>query len=307
MIKKIAYLLHSIIAKSQWLSDLYLHLLSKIIKPFPDGKIKQQILNSVNSVAWKELALKPQSIIVGEKAQFKIIPHIPEFDSQSLFAKKMYYEAEVFDYLDKCMDEFDSVIEIGANVGIFTLYFYQSFLRRNKKIKIFAFEPSQKAYFRLLNNLQINEASAVQTYNAAIANKVGFLDFFEPQGHLTNGSLSKSFANIFSKQVEQRKILVIDGNYLHQLVQEDNRILVKIDVEGLEYEVLSSMENFIIDKQPTLIIEVLPSYQETLNTLEFVMDRYILYNLTLNGLVKHNKFEATSFRDYLLIPRSKFE
>ncbi|MBR8829544.1 MAG: FkbM family methyltransferase [Gomphosphaeria aponina SAG 52.96 = DSM 107014] len=301
--KNIVYFLHLNIARSKTLSEFYLNLLSKIIKPFPDTKIKQQILNSINSVNWQNLDLQPQNIIVGEKIQFKIIPHIQEFDCQSLLVKKVQYEVEVFDYLDKHIDKFDSVIEIGANVGIFTIYFYKSFLKHNKNIKIFAFEPSQKAYLRLLKNLEINKASGVQTYNSAIGNKVGFLDFFEPEGHLTNGSLNKEFADLFSEQVNQNKALVISASYLSELVNEDDKVLVKIDVEGSEFDVLSSLKDFILNQKPTLIIEVLHTYQQHLNELKFLQDNYNLYNLTSDGLIEHSQFEATSFRDYLLKPK----
>ena len=133
IIKNIFYFLHLNIAKSKVFSEFYLGLLSKIVKLFPDTIIKQQILNSINSVNWKNLELQPQNIIVGEIIQFKIFPHTSEFDSQSLLTKKMYYEVEVFDYLDKHIDEFNNVIEIGANVGIFTLYFYKSFFLRKFK------------------------------------------------------------------------------------------------------------------------------------------------------------------------------
>ncbi|MDB9375006.1 FkbM family methyltransferase [Nodularia sphaerocarpa] len=318
-LKETAYLLHIIIAKSKLLSEIYIHILSKILKSIPDSRIKQQVLNSINSIEWKQLDLKAQSISIGTDIKFKIIPHLQEFDSQSLFSKKICYEAEVFDYLDKNIKDFDTIIEVGANVGIFTLYFYQSFLKYGKNIKIFAFEPSKEAYLRLLKNLHINEANSIQTYNCAVGDKTGFFDFFEPQGHLTNGSLNEEFAYLFSNKVSHNKALVIKGDYLSHMVGEGHtygvrvasrkersyRTLVKIDVEGAEFEVLSGMKEFILVQKPTLIIEILSTYEDKLNKLNFLHDNYDLYNLTEDGLIQHFKFESTKFRDYVLLPKQE--
>ncbi|MBI1243339.1 MAG: FkbM family methyltransferase [Nostoc sp. RI_552] len=247
----------------------------------------------------------PQIIQITEDIEFKIIPHFQEFDSESLFFRKLSYESEVFKWLKQHTSEYNIIIEIGANIGIFSLFFWKAFLHYNKNANnIFVFEPSRKAYLRLLKNLEINQANSIQTYNCAVSDITGFIDFFEPQGHLTNGSLNKEFAGLFSNQVLCSKAMVVNANYLNNLVNSSqDHVLMKIDVEGSEFEVLSGMKNFILACKPTIIIEVLSMYELKLNSLEFLHETYNLYNLTKEGLVQYFEFNSTAYRDYVLLPK----
>lgn len=247
----------------------------------------------------------PQIIQVTEDIEFKIIPHFQEFDSKSLFFKKLSYESEVFQWLKQHTSEYDTIIEIGANVGIFSLFFWKIFLRHDKNPNnIFVFEPSQKAYLRLLKNLEINRVNSIQTYNCAVSDINGFIDFFEPQGHLTNGSLNKEFAGLFSNRVLCSKTLVVNSNCLNNLVSSSqDHILIKIDAEGSEFEILSGMKNFILRYKPAIIVEVLSMYERKLNSLEFLHQSYNLYNITKEGIVQYFEFNSTSCRDYVLLPK----
>lgn len=302
-LRKIGHAWHLLISRSKVLSYIYIYLLSLILKPLNIESIKQRVLNSINTIKWKEIDLPCQTLYFEGNARFKLFPHFQEFDSQSLLFKELFYEKEVFRFLSQSISKYDLIIEIGANVGIFTLFFYQEMLSSGKEPRIYAFEPSKIAYRRLVKNLEINNAIAVETYNCAIGDEIGFLDFFEPENHLTNGSLSSQFASVFSSNLISSKALVVNGSLLSDLVSVDDKTLVKIDVEGFEFEVLSSMAEFIEYCSPTMIIEVLGDYEDKLNTLSFLSEKYDLYNITEIGLVPHDQFQATEFRDYVLFPK----
>jgi FkbM family methyltransferase len=274
-----------------------------MLKPLAIETAKERVLNSINSIQWKGIRLPSQTLYFGENIRFKLFPNFREFDLQSLFFREIPYEKEVFDFLGENISKYDAIIEIGANVGIYTLFFYKSMLFLGKESRIYAFEPSKTAYYRLTKNLELNCANPVTTYNCAIGNETGFFSFFEPEGHLTNGSLSSEFASDFSPTVLSTQALVVTGDMLSDLVKMDEEILVKIDVEGFEFEVLSGMEEFICYYNPTIIVEVLNNYENRLNTLEFLLERYNLYNITKSGLVPYAKFQATDFRDYVLLPK----
>ena len=302
-LREIGHAWHLLISRSKVLSYIYIYLLSLILKPLNIESIKQRVLNSINTIKWKEIDLPSQTLYFEGNARFKLFPHFHEFDSQSLLFKEIFYEKEVFRFLSQSISKYDLIIEIGANVGIFTLFFYQEMLSSGKEPRIYAFEPSKIAYRRLVKNLEINNAIAVETYNCAIGDEIGFLDFFEPENHLTNGSLSSQFASVFSSNLISSKALVVNGSLLSDLVSVDDKTLVKIDVEGFEFEVLSSMAEFIEYCSPTMIIEVLGDYEDKLNTLSFLSEKYDLYNITEIGLVPHDQFQATEFRDYVLFPK----
>jgi len=307
LLKPLAFSLHYAISQSKLVTKLYIKLLSFLLKPIPHYGIKKRIVNSINMLKWPKVELEPQQVKVGSSTAIKLIPHFQEFDLESVVSTTLGYESEVFSYLEQHMADYDAVIEIGANVGVFSIFFSQCFRHYNKPgANIFVFEPSREAYLRLLKNIEINEASNIQAFNCAIGSEVDFLNFFEPEGHLTNGSLSSHFAEIFSKSISTTKALVISGHLLEKLVESSENILLKIDVEGAEFEVLTSLEELIKNKKPTLLIEVLPDYQDKLNQLNFLFsENYSFFNITDAGLVKHEKFEASQFRDYVLLPPNK--
>jgi len=129
----------------------------------------------------------------------------------------MDYEAPVFAWLaDYALNEYDKVIEIGANVGIYTV-FLDALINRtlaSRLRKIVAFEPSQIPYRRLLENIYANRSQHVDVFQAAVGIKSGFQPFFEPAGHLTNGSFLRDFAGIFADAVSETTVLVVGAQKL---------------------------------------------------------------------------------------------
>jgi len=233
----------------------------------------------------------------------KITPHSHEFDFDALFFKRLSYEHNVFIAIEERAKFYDSVIEIGANVGIYTVFFAKLFEALNPNIKVFAFEPSFEAFYRLQQNIRVNLVKNVHLFNCGIGDQTGFTQFYEPDGHLTNGSLYPDFASIFSKNLNQKDIFVINAIELTQLVKGYRKVLVKIDVEAAENIVLESMKTFITVEKPDIIIEVLEFQENKLNTLEFLLEAYDLFNITPHGLIPQIKFSATQYRDYFLIPK----
>jgi FkbM family methyltransferase len=294
---------HKFISKSKILTKIYINLLSVLIRKIPSQKIKQMIMNSINAVKWQDdVELKPIQIQLGSSTEIKIFPHFYEFDLGAIFNYKLNYENEVFNYLETRIKNYDHIIEIGANVGIFSLFFADKFRSMGKDDNNrYVFEPSRKAYQRLVKNIAINNFK-IQAFNLAIGNESKFTNFYEPEGHLTNGSLLSDFAEIFSKNIEINQTLMIEGQILEGLINKSGQnFLIKIDVEGAEKFVLEGLKNLIISKKPDLMIEVLSIFEEELNNISFLKENYNFFNITEEGLIKQEKLIGTSFRDYILI------
>jgi FkbM family methyltransferase len=263
----------------------------------PDGRWKHYLFNSIRSVRWPEVRLRSVKtrFPVGELAM-NLVPHVDEFDFQAQIYRYLQYEAEVFRWLTT--RSYLTVVEIGANVGVFSIFLAKRF----PKASIYAFEPSRKAFSRLLTNVMTNGCSNLFVFNCAIFSESGFLDFHEPVGHLTNGSLDASFASLFSSQVITTPVPVLAASTLESFFARPP-VLVKIDVEGAEPQLLHSLENLIAAQRPDLLIEVLPHTEGSLNELRFVRDgSYRLFSIRPEGLVSENRIVATQYRDYALLP-----
>tara|TARA_A100001011_G_scaffold185067_1_gene193776 strand:- start:263 stop:943 length:681 start_codon:yes stop_codon:yes gene_type:complete len=138
------------------------------------------------------------------------------------------------------------VIDIGANVGS-----YLDFIIKNFKYKkIYAFEPSTKAYRQLKNKFN---SKNIILENIALSNKKTKRKFYEYK--LTSQS---SFYKITSKKnpfknlnnIYKVKTLRLD-EYLN--LKENKIDICKIDIQGEELNVLMGMQKYLKKKKIKLI------------------------------------------------------
>ena len=202
--------------------------------------------------------------------------------------------------LDHRLQRYDSIIEIGANVGVFSLYF-ASHLRAHPEKTLHVFEPSPVAFDRLRWNVQLNQVGKIQTFNAAVGVASGFAQFAEPAAHLTNGSLIASFARQFSDTVNLRPVLVIAADQLADLVPPSTRLLIKIDVEGFEADLLTAMQPLLETHRPDLLIEVLPDFVQAISSVPALSRLgYVAHEIDAAGLHPRPQLSAGPCRDWLL-------
>lgn len=286
---------HKIASANPSLAGLYVQSY-RLLKPFPDGSWKNFVANSLQATTWPKLSLPPARVQFGRGISVSVIPHLQEVDFAAHLWQRIPYEREVVEWL--AGRKYGAVLEIGANVGLFTLLFSQLW----PAASIFSFEPSATAYLRLLRNLELNDCKNVQTFNCAVAAQAGFLEFFEPTGHLTNGSLLRNFAANFSDDVVCRRVFAVGGDEVVTLIKPGQKLLVKIDVEGYEPVVLKTLEPILAAHRPDVLIEVLEPTVDELNRLELSRE-FRLFALTREGPVERQAFECLTTRDYALLPR----
>jgi len=277
--KAIGHGLHAVVSRKGLIAGLYLKSLGQVCRSLPDGHWKQFVANSIHTVNWPEMNLgRVNSRFPGGELEVTLVPHIAEFDFQALINRRLTYEEEVFRWLST--RSYLTVVEIGANVGWFSLYFAKRF----SSASVYAFEPSRKAFSRLLTNVAANDPSNLCVFNCAIFSEAGFLSFHEPAGHLTNGPLNPSFAATFSQQVVTTPAPVLAASAMEQFFARPP-VLIKVDVEGAEPELLRSLEPLVARHRPDLLIEVLPVTAAALNDLRFVQDgSYRLFHIRPEGL-----------------------
>jgi FkbM family methyltransferase len=246
---------------------------------------------------------QPKAVLVGSKTEISLIPHLGEVDQAALFLKTLDYEAPVFKWLMANVPiKYDLVLEIGANVGVYSVFFDRmASLPGSKLAKIIVFEPSPEAFRRLLENLRVNGTQRVHALQAAITPASGFQTFFEPKGHLTNGSFIREFAELFSDTITEREVVVIAAAELESFLSSARKALIKIDVEGFEPMLVASLQPLIQRYQPDLLIEVLEKTAEQLDQTP-ALGRYRKYLVTDERLeeAKH-LFACAKYRDWLLL------
>lgn len=173
----------------------------------------------------------------------------------------------------------DTVLDIGANIGYFTLL-----ARKLVGINgfVFSFEPEQKNYDYLLKNIRLNKFD-IDPINAAVGDKEGEIDLFicpYDSGHHTINQKygimdyrKRSLLRLLTphKIKRVRVPMVVIDNLIKKQVD-----VVKIDVEGAELGVLKGMKNIINNNQNIkIIIEFFPLLLDKMGTKPEELIRFI--------------------------------
>tara|TARA_B100000035_G_scaffold93449_1_gene79070 strand:- start:16 stop:813 length:798 start_codon:yes stop_codon:yes gene_type:complete len=151
------------------------------------------------------------------------------------------YMGEFQKKLLRIKDEF-YFLDIGSNIGYFSLV-----AGSNKKLrKIFSIEANPVIKKHLDKNLNLNfSKKKYETYNLAISNKIGKLNFYINKKDSGSSSLIKK--NKFSKLIRVKsknfKLFNEIGNKIKK-----KKVVVKIDVEGKDLEVLKELKKSNIFK-----------------------------------------------------------
>lgn len=152
----------------------------------------------------------------------------------------------------------DLFIDVGANLG---KYIYLA----SKCIKyenIYAFEPHNELYNDLTKLFK-----KVNLFNSALSDKEGTIEFkipiFNGKEIHTRGKLDTSF--IETEETDSKVFLVTVNkldNYLNQFNNKKVK-LIKIDVEGAEFDVLQGAAELIKTHKPFLIVEIEQRHSKT--------------------------------------------
>jgi FkbM family methyltransferase len=292
------------LSKSSLLSRVYLESCGGALRRLPESLTKKRLANMLAATSWPSVRLSAREVHAGNGIKFFLHPHLGEFDFEPLFRKELTYERGVFGLLAGKVHEYDAVVEVGANVGVYTLFFSAILAESNSAAKVFAFEPSREAYARLRENLAANRADNVCAFNCAVGSRTGFAKFYEPKAHLTNGSLHEDFAHRFAEEVLENLVVTVDGAMVSSLVEHAGRILVKLDVEGAEAAVLESLAPLLDEHSPDLVVEVLEDFDQSIAAVPCIRDHYRYFQITDEGGLKPmRRLQAVpNYRDYFLAP-----
>ena len=129
------------------------------------------------------------------------------------------------------------VVDVGANVGYYTLLAAHLV---GDEGKVFAFEPDPYNFSLLCKNIEINGYRNVIPVREAIFSKSGKVKLFLDKNNLGGHSLSEANVDISGS-------ITIEATSLDDYFKNiDGKIdVVKMDVQGLEMDVLEGMTNTI--------------------------------------------------------------
>jgi FkbM family methyltransferase len=147
-------------------------------------------------------------------------------------------------------------IDVGVNVGQ-TLLKLRSI---DADIKYIGFEPNPACVYYTNELIKSNSFKNTIVVPAGIAD----IDHLLTLNFYTDGDLDSSASIVKDfrpEQVYRREyVACLQYSSFHELLDNEAVSILKIDVEGAELEVLSSLSSVLQDKRPFVLIEILPAY-----------------------------------------------
>jgi len=158
----------------------------------------------------------------------------------------------------------DVFVDIGANVGIFTIL-----AAGEKGANVISIEPIKNTYDILQENVKLNKLeSKIQTLNIGISDSKGILNFVSE-----HGTINHVVSDLEKKDSKTESVFV---DSLDNICEKKIPLILKIDVEGFETNVINGAKKIIEN-----------------NILKAII-------IELNGLGKRYGFDEMKIHDYLI-------
>ena len=163
------------------------------------------------------------------------------------------YEFEEMNLLIKFLNKGDSFIDIGANIGYFSLHAAQVVEQSGT---VWSFEPASLIFKQLQQHIEMNKFINIKPVQKGVSDK-NLKSVLYLSSNENFGSTGLQPGDEFSGETENISLVKIDDFAIEQNMK--NISAVKIDVEGHETQVLRGMQQILNEYKPALLIEIIAS------------------------------------------------
>jgi len=223
---------------------------------------------------------------------------------------KGIYEKETMHIIKSCVSEGDTFIDVGANIGVVSLY---ASVCVGRSGKVLSYEANPDTAILLKNNIKLNNFSNITVCEYALGSQEGKGEIY-PETIKNN----RGGASMVKRDGQGKLKYDIDIKKLDDVIGSDKPRMMKVDVEGWELEVLKGSQKLLSGPDaPILIVESFLHRENTIGSptdiykyLRSVND-YSIYKPEkgtdrVSQLVKINAPEELPEEDNIIcIPQSK--
>lgn len=140
----------------------------------------------------------------------------------------------------------DVIIDIGANIGTYTVWSSQ----KAKRGRVYAYEPDINNFVLLKRNIKENHCRNVEINRLAVSKKSGDITLFtQPESNNVNHSL---YSDGYGEEV------MVPSTTLEEIISDHDLKIVdvlKIDAEGAEYDILLNAKKKTLQKIQHIYLE----------------------------------------------------
>ena len=225
--------------------------------------------------------LVPETAVRQMRDGFKLElrPRGDEYERNMFFSRT--YEPATLATFDRLIKPGDTVLDIGANIGLMTL---KAATLVGPAGQVIAFEPNPEVYPRLERHVAINGFRNVEVRRHALGSRPGSMPIYVGASNLTNASL---LAHEGDRLIAEVPIYRLDD------ILNDRPVhFIKIDIDGFEAEALKGAAGLLARCRPTILMEFIRAMATPDE------DPFAAYDLVMEtGLYDCFKFAHSKFSD----------
>ena len=156
------------------------------------------------------------------------------------------WDPQVFDACARFLRPGDVFYDIGANVGFMSIEMAKRF---DDAVSVFAFEPQRSLAKTVAVSAKLNGFQNVKVFSTMLGKEAGEADLYVPSHSIHASAVSREAG----AAVEHCRVVTLDG-LVNDGVLPPPRV-IKIDVEGGEWDVFHGAEQTIREHRPFIAFE----------------------------------------------------
>jgi len=195
-----------------------------------------------------------EEAVNGKKIKLLLRDDVDESIVNEIFKFKEYRGAG-----DIIKEAVGIVVDVGAHVGYFALWATAS----NPKVKIYALEPIKENFDLLKKNITENKFKNIKAENVALNKETGAVNIF-----LSEDSHNHSLLPISESSVKVKAVSFADFVKKNKIKKIS---LLKMDIEGGEYEIFQNSIGEIAGKTENIFLEYHQTESKNFKVIENIL------------------------------------
>ena len=223
--------------------------------PSSSSPLQSDVAIKFKNKLWNEAKVSKRFIEVPIKwfANTEIFLPLGTDSTINTFVYSEYEPTEMF-WASQYIKKGDTVVDLGAHDGLYSLLFSELVGEHGKVISV---EPNPSQISRLKDTARFNEITNVEIVSEAASDSVGIAELNvsskQHSGHSTLGGFIYSDGS--SNEVIAVSTNTLDNIFVKNKLNKVN--FIKIDIEGYEIRALRGMARILSEYNPVILCEVL--------------------------------------------------
>ena len=164
------------------------------------------------------------------------------------------YEPNSLMVLSDLLSPGDVFIDVGANIGLFSLFAAPLVGERGMVIAV---EASGREFDRLIDNIALNNLMNVRALHFALSDKPGVVELsIADDKHGGHNTLAKNFTYASVEKIRTERVAAETIDQLVGRSKIDRLDLIKMDIEGAELLAIRGARETLQKFRPVLLLEV---------------------------------------------------